>query len=85
MAGSVSQKQAAGQQQAADAQAAQQQQAAEQAAAQAAAQQAQYAPPPVAAAPEGDVIAQLTKLGELKAAGILTEAEFTIAKAKLLG
>ncbi len=32
-----------------------------------------------------DVIAQLTKLGELKAQGILTDAEFEAQKAKLLG
>ena len=31
------------------------------------------------------MIAQLTKLGELKAQGILTEEEFAAQKAKLLG
>ena len=59
-------------------------------------QQQQYAPPPqeyVQAAPEpaaepeastDDLIAQLKKLGELKAAGVLDDAEFQVAKAKLL-
>jgi hypothetical protein len=46
-------------------------------------------PPPAPAAPaaEGmdDKIAQLTKLGELKAQGILTEAEFDAQKAAILG
>jgi Short C-terminal domain len=32
-----------------------------------------------------DTITQLQKLGELKAAGVLTEEEFTAQKAKLLG
>jgi hypothetical protein len=69
--------------------AAQQQQAAidqavAQATAQQAAQQAAAAPPP-AAAPQADVIAQLTQLGDLKAAGILDDAEFAAAKAKILG
>ena len=59
------------------------------------AQQQQYAPPPeqqyVQAAPPAepgdttdDVIEQLKKLGELKEAGVLDEAEFQTAKAKLL-
>jgi len=59
------------------------------------AQQQQYAPPPeqqyVEAAPPAepgdstdDVIEQLKKLGELKEAGVLDEAEFQTAKAKLL-
>jgi hypothetical protein len=57
------------------------------------AQQQQYAPPPeqeyVQAAPAptestDDVIEQLKKLGELKEAGVLDEAEFQTAKAKLL-
>ena len=59
-------------------------------------QQQQYAPPPqeyVQAAPEpaaepeastDDLIAQLKKLGDLKEAGVLDEAEFQTAKAKLL-
>ncbi|MGW5238306.1 SHOCT domain-containing protein [Monashia sp. NPDC004114] len=54
--------------------------------------QQQYAPPPppppAPAAPAGsgtdDMIAQLEKLGQLKAAGILTDAEFEAQKAKLL-
>ena len=62
-----------------------------------AAAQAQVAPPPqevvyvaappqeVAAAPEEDVIAQLERLGALKAQGILTEDEFNAQKPKLLG
>jgi hypothetical protein len=42
-------------------------------------------PAPVAAAPaEADPIAQLKQLGELRAQGILTDEEFTAAKAKLL-
>ena len=46
-----------------------------------------YAPPPQqAAAPsQEDTIAQLQKLGELKAAGVLTEEEFAAQKAKILG
>jgi hypothetical protein len=49
----------------------------------------QYAPPPppppAAAAPAADdPIAQLERLGTLKAQGILTEEEFTAAKAKVL-
>ncbi len=57
-------------------------------------QQQQYAPPPppppppAPAAPASsgtdDMIAQLEKLGQLKAAGILTDAEFEAQKAKLL-
>ena len=43
----------------------------------------QYAPPP--AAPEAeDKFEQLEKLGQLKAAGILTEGEFQAEKARLL-
>jgi hypothetical protein len=54
----------------------------------------QYAPPPqqyaappapAAAAPSGDLVAELTKLGDLKASGVLSDAEFEAAKAKLLG
>src|SRR6478736_6361949 len=47
----------------------------------------QYAPPPPAApaAPSGDeMIEQLTKLGELRDKGILTDAEFEAQKGKLL-
>jgi hypothetical protein len=41
------------------------------------------APAPVA--PSADLITQLQQLSELKSAGALTDAEFTAAKAKLLG
>ncbi|BEL04135.1 hypothetical protein Q0Z83_023260 [Actinoplanes sichuanensis] len=37
-----------------------------------------------AAAPGGDLMAQLVRLGEMKTAGLLTDEEFTAAKAKLL-
>jgi hypothetical protein len=44
-----------------------------------------YAPPPQAAAPaQDDMLTQLQKLGELKAAGVLTEEEFAAQKAKIL-
>ena len=44
------------------------------------------APAPVAAAPsQDDKLAQLTQLGQLKTAGVLTEAEFEAEKAKILG
>jgi hypothetical protein len=58
------------------------------------AQQAQQAapPPPAPAAPApaaapaagGDLMAELGKLADLKAAGVLTDEEFSAAKAKLL-
>jgi hypothetical protein len=53
---------------------------------QANAQQPVYAPPPPqAAAPaEDDMLTKLQKLGELKAAGVLTEEEFAAQKAKIL-
>jgi hypothetical protein len=55
---------------------------------QAYAQQQAYAPPPPpqqAAAPaQDDMLTQLQKLGELKAAGVLTEEEFAAQKAKIL-
>jgi hypothetical protein len=47
-----------------------------------------YAPPAGAAAPppsQEDVIAQLERLGALKAQGLLTDQEFQAQKAKLLG
>jgi hypothetical protein len=51
----------------------------------------EQAPPPApepAAAPAapstGDTLAQLKELGELKDAGVLTEAEFEAQKAKIL-
>lgn len=51
-------------------------------------QQQQYAPPPPpppAPAPEPvDVIAQLERLGELHAKGVLTDEEFASQKARLL-
>jgi hypothetical protein len=83
----VSRRQAGRQQEQADAQAYEQQQAdyeaqqrANQAAQQAAAQQA------AAAAPAGDdTLAQLQQLADLKQQGLLTDEEFTAAKAKLLG
>ncbi len=53
------------------------------------AQQQQYAPPPQAppptAPPARDSVAQLKDLGDLKAQGILTDAEFEAQKAKILG
>jgi hypothetical protein len=55
-----------------------------------AAPQAAYQPPPepVAEAPEGDdmseKLAQLQQLGELKAQGILTDAQFEAQKSKIL-
>ena len=51
------------------------------------AQQPQYAPPPQpapAAEPGRDPVAQLKDLAELKAQGVLTEAEFEAQKAKIL-
>lgn len=43
------------------------------------------APPPNASAPpQGDMVEQLRKLGELRDAGVLTEEEFAAQKAKLL-
>ena len=42
-------------------------------------------PPAPAAAPAGnDLMGELSKLADLKAAGVLTDAEFAAAKAKLL-
>jgi hypothetical protein len=46
-----------------------------------------YAPPPPqepAAPAQDDMLTQLQKLGELKAAGVLTEEEFAAQKAKIL-
>jgi hypothetical protein len=41
---------------------------------------------PTDAAPSGeDTLAQLKELGQLKASGVLTEAEFEAQKAKILG
>ncbi len=50
--------------------------------------QAQQAAPAAPAAPAGgggDLMAELEKLANMKAAGILSDAEFAAAKAKLLG
>ena len=78
VSGNVSRRQQAKAQSAADQQAAQQQ--AQQA------QQAQYAPPPQAAAVEDDSLsAQIERLATLKTAGVISDAEFSAAKAKLLG
>ncbi len=46
--------------------------------------QQQYAPPPQAAPPARDQVAQLKDLADLKAQGILTDAEFDAQKAKIL-
>ena len=50
--------------------------------------QQQYAPPPPPPAPAapagGDMIEQLKQLGELHTAGVLTDEEFAVQKAKLL-
>ena len=48
-------------------------------------QAAPSAPPAGVGAGGEDVIAQLKKLGELHQAGILNDAEFAAAKAKILG
>lgn len=45
---------------------------------------AQAPPPSPAPAGETDTLSQLKELGELKAAGVLTEAEFEAQKAKIL-
>ncbi|WP_435737891.1 SHOCT domain-containing protein [Cellulosimicrobium sp. PMB13] len=90
-AGAVSRRQANRQQQSWEAQqaAAQQEQARIEAAAQQAA--AQYAQPAAAAPPAApasagdDLLAQIERLGQLHASGVLSDAEFAAAKAKLLG
>jgi hypothetical protein len=46
--------------------------------------QQQYAPPPPPAAAAPDPVAQLKELADLKAQGILTDAEFEAQKAKIL-
>ena len=48
-------------------------------------QQAQAAPPPAPAAPsQEEKLEQLKTLGELKASGVLTDAEFEVQKDKIL-
>lgn len=47
-------------------------------------EQQQYQEPAPAAAPEADPLEQLKQLGELKASGVLTDAEFEAQKAKIL-
>ena len=47
-------------------------------------QQYQQQAPPPAAAPEDDKFEKLKQLGELKASGVLTEAEFEAQKALIL-
>lgn len=42
------------------------------------------APPPAPAPAADDTLARLKELGELKAAGVLTEAEFEAQKARIL-
>ena len=87
MAGHQQQKAANSQAAAAQQQQAMVDQAAAQAAAQLQAQQAAApaAPAPAAAGPSDDALAQIQKLGDLKAQGLLTDEEFATAKAKLLG
>jgi hypothetical protein len=65
----------------------QQQQLVDRAAAQAAAQVSAQQAAPAAAAPAAapDRLAQLSTLAELKAQGVLTEAEFAAEKARILG
>ncbi len=47
--------------------------------------QAPPPPPPPSAPGTDDMLGQLKELGELKDAGVLTEAEFEVQKAKILG
>ncbi len=49
------------------------------------AKQVQAQPVATAAPPQQDTIAQLERLGALKAQGLITEQEFAAQKAKLLG
>lgn len=50
-----------------------------------AAAQAQAAPAPQAAAPQEDLVTKIKELAALKDQGILSEEEFSAAKARLLG
>jgi len=43
------------------------------------------APPAPPAAPQNDMLAQLNQLSTLHESGVLNDAEFAAAKAKLLG
>jgi hypothetical protein len=45
----------------------------------------QYAPPPAGGGGQDDVLDQLTRLGELKSQGVLTEQEFEDQKRRILG
>ena len=47
-------------------------------------QQAPAAAPPPAGPSQSDKLEQLKQLGELKAAGVLTDAEFEVQKEKIL-
>lgn len=47
-------------------------------------QQYQAPPPAPPAPPDNDLIEQLTQLGELRTSGVLTDAEFSAQKARLL-
>lgn len=86
VSGSVAQKQAAQQHAAASAAAAKQAQAAEMAAMQSQLNAMQErTPAPAPAAPADGLMGQLQQLAALHQAGILSDAEFTAAKAKLLG
>lgn len=89
VSGNVARRQNARAQDQANEQAAADQQAyeAQQYQAQQAAAQAAAAPPPPAAAPAGgtDLVAEIQKLAALRDQGILDDAEFAAAKAKLLG
>ena len=46
--------------------------------------QQQYAPPPAPSGPTPDTLSQLQQLGDLRASGVLTEAEFQVQKERLL-
>ena len=48
-------------------------------------QQAYAAPPPASEPSGGDVVSQIRELGELKAQGLLSEAEFEQQKRRILG
>lgn len=47
--------------------------------------QQQAQPAPTAPSSGADTLAQLQQLGEMRSAGLLTDAEFAAAKAKILG